>query len=115
MNIENPATHTHRPVVIRGQAVCQDCGEVIIKPILSFDDERLRRPAPLDDNAANGQPIELWIEALKAQCPMRLDLMLIELCERLGYDWPDYIDQLAGLTNGENPPHLSDPALGAVE
>jgi hypothetical protein len=120
--IQNPGSHTHRPVMIRGQAICQDCGEVVIKPILSFDDERLKAAGPLDVSAAelafNAEQGQLWIEALKDACrkkPMRLDLMLIELSERLGYEWPDYIDQLASFTKGENPPHLSDATLGEVE
>lgn len=33
--------HTHRPSKLStGEEVCMDCGKVLIKPILDFDDER---------------------------------------------------------------------------
>lgn len=122
MNIEisNPAGHKHRPTTINGQTTCQDCGEVLINPILSFDDERLSGTATQGLSAeeiayAILGTDEEKVEALKLMCPCRLDLLLIELCERTNHNWPDYIAQLADFTKGENPPHLNDMALGKVD
>lgn len=45
--VENPPTgHVHRPRDVDGQQICQDCNAVVINPILSFDDERIR---PMSD------------------------------------------------------------------
>ena len=75
-----------------------DCHQVIIALKLEFSD--------FDNQpAANGQPNNLWLEAVKSLCPMQIDFLWIELSDRLGCDWPDYIDKLSEHYSGENPPH----------
>ena len=73
------------------------CRQVIIKPILSHDDERLAR---------NGQPASLWIDALKSLCPKPIDWLLLELVTRLDVNYPPYIDLLADKYGDDGmPPH----------
>lgn len=93
--VENPGKHEHLPTTIDGQQVCMSCNQVLIKPILTQE----------EFEAANGQPASLWIDAVKSLAPKPIDFLWIELCERLGCDWPDYIEKLSERYGGENPPH----------
>jgi hypothetical protein len=94
-NIQNPGSHVHLPTTVDGQQVCMSCNTVLIKPLLTTEDVA----------AANRQPVKLWLDAIKSLCPKPIDFLWIELCERLGIDWPDYIDKLSTRYGGENPPH----------
>lgn len=94
-SVQNPGGHTHLPTTVDGQQVCVACHEVLIKPLLTQE----------DFVAANGQPVNLWIDAVKSLAPMPIDFLWIELCDRTGMEWPDYIEKLSELYGGENPPH----------
>lgn len=85
--IINPAGHTHRPITMGGQQVCQDCNEVLINPILTSEDFAARQPTT---------PPPLVPPLL----PGYIDFALIDLRN----PWPDYIDKLADRYNGD-PPH----------
>lgn len=93
--VVNGGVHEHTPITVDGQRMCSTCHEIIITPLLTQEQFA----------AANGQPAELWFDAVKSLCPKPLDFMLIELCERLGWEWPNYVEQLSEYYGGENPPH----------
>lgn len=102
-DIVNPGKHEHRPTVMNGQRMCMDCNMVLIDPILSHDDERLKHDVYPPEDVQR----EMWFAAIKSVLPKPLDWILIELSNRLGMEWPDWIDQLADEYEGD-PPHTKE-------
>lgn len=94
--VDNPGIHKHRVVSTPTGDVCQDCGEVQIKPILSWDDERLH--APEETPAAKEYTLEELLP-----CP--LDFLLLQMAFRAEVKPPNYIDIISEAYDGaEGPP-----------
>lgn len=103
-NIHGAGVHEHMPRMEGGQNICQVCRAVLIRPILSSDDERIP--------VVSARPVDAFMfEALKARCPMSVDMLLIDMAITGNWDdWPDYINQLSERYD-EDPPHLLDGRL----
>ena len=103
--------HEHR--FVGDSNICIDCNEMIVTPILSFDDERLK-PEPLVQITfyAPDMVIDAILSLYKKGMHPPLDWVLIELCDRMSWARPDYIEQLADFyaENGHSgePPHVNN-------
>lgn len=87
--------HTTKPDSL-GRDICTACGEAVVKPILDFDDPRLNPPAVFERLRDLGEAQGCW----------DMDMLLIEMCELLGVEWPPYIMILVEAYHGGEPPHV---------
>jgi len=93
-NITNPGTHVHQTRNVDGQQICYGCNQVIVEPILTFEDKRLDQSA-------------MWLEAMTASLGgTPIDFQLMELSDRLNLDRPPYIMELMEAFGGDEPPHV---------
>jgi hypothetical protein len=114
--IVNPGKHEHR--FPYGGNICADCNQVVITPILSWDDERLKSlPYPVSDAILHSDGTlvfhtpEMVIEAIMSVKPRPpLDWVLMEFCDRMNWARPDYVNKVGNyyVERNADPPHVNN-------
>jgi hypothetical protein len=98
--IQNPAQRCNH--VFRGSNACVYCGEVVINPILSFEDERLKNAEPLSATRI-AEAVLVWPD-LYGLIPCPLDYLLMEMASGLEIPFADYVLKV-GAAYEDMPPH----------
>lgn len=106
--IQNPGVHIHRPTVIAGQTICEDCRAALIDPILTEGDPRFgRQEFPehlLDTNVWDDDPNRdepWWMDMVEPPLPF----VLVDAWEDKNMPPAPYVELVS---YGSNIHNLSD-------
>lgn len=109
--VSNTGRHEHRPIATASGPTCQDCGQIIITPVLSQEDFNARITA----NAASEEQryVAEYLSDLRTRVPIPLDYLLMDLASNLETPWPPYVVMVGERYKNETefggmPPHTQN-------